>query len=211
MRDNLVHQAHIAGFLRAVFFAAEPDLACLLFTNVAGKQCGAPAGIGRAYFRADLAENRFFRGDSQVAESGEYVAATDCEPLNLGNRYLTQIANSGLKLLNWQAYGTARAVETIFREMRFLVAASTECLVASARKHNGVDRLFLIGALECNNQLFHGLQAKGIKHFRTVYGNTNSIFAKFVKDVFEFVAHGYLQLKNKWDGISHALSVRRTR
>ena len=92
-----------------------------------------------------------------------------------------------------------------------MVAACTECLVASARKHNGVDRLFLIGALERNNQLFHGLQAKGVKHFRAVDGNTNSIFTNFVKNVFEFVAHGYLQLKSEWDGISHALSARRTR
>src|SRR6266540_3157245 len=92
-RDDLVDQPHLEGFGGGVAAAQKPDLARALLAHQARQIGGAPARIDRADARPDLAEHRLFRGDRQVADGRQHVAAADRIALHLGDDRFPAVAD----------------------------------------------------------------------------------------------------------------------
>ena len=81
-----------------------------LLTDAAGQKGGAEAGIDRADLRADLTEDRLFRGDGEIADGDEDIAATDGIALHARDHRLRHVPDQALDLVDRQANRSAAAI-----------------------------------------------------------------------------------------------------
>src|SRR5436190_15723752 len=100
--DDRVDETHFEGLVRVVLAAQVPDLAGPLLADDPGEDPDAIAAVERADLRAGLAEDRVLRGDRQVADDMEDVAATDRIAVDEGNDRDRQGTDVALQIENVQ-------------------------------------------------------------------------------------------------------------
>ena len=76
-RDDGVDEAHVERLLGVVLAAEIPDFAGFFLADDAGEVAGAEAAIERTDLRAGLAETGVVRGDGEIADDVQHVAAAD--------------------------------------------------------------------------------------------------------------------------------------
>ena len=191
MRHHRVDQAHAQCLLRAVAAAQVPDFARFLFADHAREQRGAEARIDRTHFRSHLSELRLVRGDGQIADRHQHIAAADGVAVDAGDNRFGNIADDALHFLYRQPDRTAPAVAAVFC-VRGLVAAGAERLVAGSGEHDDADVTVPARLAEGLDQFFAGSAVERVVDFRPVDGDGGDAVRFGVDDVLEF--HGCLFL-----------------
>ena len=130
-RDDLVDQAPALGGRGVVLAAQEPDLAGALLADDAGEVAGAEAGVEGADARAGLAELRGVRGDGQVAQHVQHVAAADRDAVDRGDDRLGDVADQPVQVADLEQAALGRAVVAGLGAL-LQVAAGAERLLAGA-------------------------------------------------------------------------------
>ena len=187
VRHADVGEAHRDRLLAGIAAAQIPDLARLLLADDAGEKGGAVAGIDRAHLRADLAEDRLFRADGEVADGGQHVAAADGVALHAGDHRLRHVADGGVQFLHRQA---DRAAAVVIAVVRRLVAAGAEGPVAGAGQHDRADLLVVAGLVERLDQFVAGRAAEGVHLVGAIDDDPGDAVADLVDQVLEL--HGVL-------------------
>ena len=150
VRHHDVGQPHLQGLGRRVASARYHISRRLFLADDVGQVRGAETGINRTDLRADLPKDRPLRGDRQVADRGQHIAAADGIALHVRDYGLGHVANQALHLLDRQAH---RAVPAISGGLTRLIAAAAKSLVAGAREHDHADVPTAAGADEGRDQL----------------------------------------------------------
>jgi hypothetical protein len=131
-------------------------------------------------------EHRLFRGDRQVADGRQHVAAADRIALHLGDDRLPAVADRAVKLLDRQADQAAAAIAAfLFRTggAGRVVAARAEGAVAGAGQHDDTDVAVILGVAHRLEHLLDRLGAKRVQHLRPVDRDRRDAVALIVEDV----------------------------
>src|SRR6266581_6278639 len=158
---NLVDQPHRRRLCGAVLVAQVPDFPRFFLPDDTRQVHGAKASVKTPYLRTSLTKDRALRGDGQIAEHMQDMAAADGIAIDLGNHGLGNLAHQTVQVTHLQARCPLFVLIPALAA-NFLIATSTE-IALLARQNHDADTIVVPGIVECLHHFIDGPWSKSIE------------------------------------------------
>src|SRR5262249_15773254 len=181
-RYDGVHQAHLQRLLGIVLAAEIADFACLLVADDRGEVRRAETAVEASYLRSGLPKARIVRGDGEIADHVQHVAAADRVASDHCNHRFRQGTNLLLQIEDVQPRHAIRA-DIPLASPDALVSAGAECLFTLPGEDNDADLRILPRVFESLAHLKQSFGAKRVADLGPIDGDLRDAFPFLVPNV----------------------------